>query len=373
MKSMIRSAAAGLCLSAFSLAPSVSSAADTTSVTLYGLVDSGIQYVNHGPDGGSSSLDVASGNLTGSRWGMRGTEDLGGGLSTIFALESGFDNSNGQSLQGGRLFGRQAYVGLSDRTWGALMLGRQNTLVIDWVNNYNPFDNSNFGGKIVDPAFSDRMDNAAKYVKRLGGVTLGAAYSSGWNNDQDFSDAQRGKMIEAGGRYDAGPFSAALLYHGKRADAPKAPATSHNREDRVFAGVSYDFEIVKLYGGYRWLQQQLTTQVFTSNLYWAGVQYRPQSGTRLSAAFYYLDGTTCDSMNVATCPAVQGAGKDQKPRLLVLGAEHDLSKRTTLYALTSYVMNSHGSSYGILGNKSREDVTPGDNQLGVTVGMRHRF
>jgi predicted porin len=373
MKFMIRSAAAGLCLSAFSLAPSVSSAADTTSVTLYGLVDSGIQYVNHGPDGGSSSLDVASGNLTGSRWGMRGTEDLGGGLSTIFALESGFDNSNGQSLQGGRLFGRQAYVGLSDRTWGALMLGRQNTLVIDWVNNYNPFDNSNFGGKIVDPAFSDRMDNAAKYVKRLGGVTLGAAYSSGWNNDQDFSDAQRGKMIEAGGRYDAGPFSAALLYHGKRADAPKAPATSHNREDRVFAGVSYDFEIVKLYGGYRWLQQQLTTQVFTSNLYWAGVQYRPQSGTRLSAAFYYLDGTTCDSMNVATCPAVQGAGKDQKPRLLVLGAEHDLSKRTTLYALTSYVMNSHGSSYGILGNKYGEDVTPGDNQLGVTVGMRHRF
>ncbi len=144
--------------------PSVSHAADTTTVTLYGLIDSGVQYVNHGPDGGDTNLDVASGNLTGSRWGMRGTEDLGGGASAIFALESGFDNANGQSLQGNRLFGRQAYIGLSDKAWGALALGRQNTLVIDWVNNFNPFDNSNFGGKIIDPAFSDRMDNAAKYV-----------------------------------------------------------------------------------------------------------------------------------------------------------------------------------------------------------------
>ncbi len=204
-------------------------------------------------------------------------------------------------------------------------------------------------------------------------MSIGAAYSTGWNNEQDFTDAQRGKMIEAGARYDGGPFSALVLYHGKRADAPKAPATSDNREDRVFGGLSYDFEVIKLYGGYRWLQQQLTTQQFVSNLYWAGIQYRPQSTTRLSASFYYMDGTTCDSMNIATCPAVEGVGKRQKPKLAVIGAEHDLSRRTTLYALASYVMNSNGSSYGILGNKYGEDVTPGANQLGITIGMRHRF
>jgi predicted porin len=66
-------------------------------------------------------------------------------------------------------------------------------------------------------------------------------------------------------------------------------------------------------------------------------------------------------------------GKDQKPMLAVLGAEHDLSKRTTLYALASYVFNNHGSSYGILGNKYGTEVTPGDNQLGVTMGIRHLF
>lgn len=373
MKYAARIAAAGACLSALSLYPCISSAADATSVTLYGVLDSGLQYVNHGPNGGGTNLDVASGNLSGSRWGMRGTEDLGDGLSTVFALESGFDVSNGESLQGGRQFGRQAYVGLADKTWGTLTLGRHNSLVIDWTNKYNPFDNSNFSGKILDPAFSDRMDNSAKYTKKIGGLTLGTAYSTGWNNEQVFGDENLGKLIEAGFRYDAGPFSASLLYHGKRADAPKAGADSDNREDRVFGGVSYDFEVVKLYGGYRWLQQQLATQEYVSNLYWAGIQYRPQPVTRLSAAFYYMSGTTCDSMNVAACPAVEGVGKDQKPMLAVLGAEHDLSKRTTLYALASYVFNNHGSSYGILGNKYGEEVTPGDNQLGVTMGIRHLF
>lgn len=373
MKPLVRIAAAGACLSAFSLSPTLSLAAEATTVTLYGLVDSGLQYVNHGPDGGGTSLDVASGNLTGSRWGMSGREDLGGGTSTVFALESGVDVSNGQLLQGSRLFGRQSYVGLADKTWGTLTLGRHNSLVIDWTNKYNPFDNSNFGGKIIDPAFSDRMDHSGKYTKSFGDLTVGGAYSTGWNNDEKLGDANLGKMIEAGFVYTGGPFSASVLYHGKNADAPKAGADSSNREDRVFGGVSYDLDVVKLYGGYRWLQQQLATQSYVSNLYWAGVQYRPQPVTRLSAAFYYMNGTTCDNMNVATCPAAEGVGKSQKPMLAVLGAEYDLSKRTTLYALASYVFNNHGSSYGILGNKYGEEVTPGDNQMGVTIGMRQRF
>ena len=88
------------------------------TVTLYGLIDTGLQYVSNGP-GGHSKTGISTGNLSGSRWGLRGSEDLGGGLSAIFTLENGFDSSNGQAMQGDRLFGRQAYVACPARTGAA--------------------------------------------------------------------------------------------------------------------------------------------------------------------------------------------------------------------------------------------------------------
>ena len=117
MKSTLRIAAAGACLSALALAATPVRAA-SSNVTLYGLIDTGLQYVSNGP-GGHSKTGISTGNLSGSRWGLRGSEDLGDGLSAIFTLENGFDSSNGQTMQGDRLFGRQAYVGLSSRTGAA--------------------------------------------------------------------------------------------------------------------------------------------------------------------------------------------------------------------------------------------------------------
>ena len=87
-----------------------------SSVTLYGVVDTNIEYATNLPGAtpGSSGnrVSMQSGGLSGSRWGLRGVEDLGGGLSALFVLESGFASDTGQSQQGSRLFGRQAYVGL---------------------------------------------------------------------------------------------------------------------------------------------------------------------------------------------------------------------------------------------------------------------
>src|SRR6516225_900911 len=99
-----------------------------SSVTLYGVVDAGVEYSNHAQTS-SSSHDVVrlnSGGMSGSRWGLRGVEDLGGGLKGIFVLESGFNIDTGTSGQGGRLFGRQAFVGMQSQ-YGQLTLGRHQT------------------------------------------------------------------------------------------------------------------------------------------------------------------------------------------------------------------------------------------------------
>ncbi|MCY1263869.1 Gram-negative porin [compost metagenome] len=97
-------------------------AQSATSVTLYGLVDTGIEFLNHaGANGSGSQYRISSGNVTGSRWGIRGKEGLGNDLDAVFVLESGFNSDTGMSGQGGRLFGRQAYVGLQGQ-WGLISL-----------------------------------------------------------------------------------------------------------------------------------------------------------------------------------------------------------------------------------------------------------
>jgi predicted porin len=79
-----------------------------SSVTLYGVVDAGLGYVSNANQASDSLWGMINGNLSGSRWGLKGTEDLGGGLKAIFQLENGFDPGTGQLNQGGREFGRQA-------------------------------------------------------------------------------------------------------------------------------------------------------------------------------------------------------------------------------------------------------------------------
>ena len=115
-----------------------------TTVTLYGVVDANVEYVTNIAPGqptvnpvtgqasvgpGHDRVALQSGGMSASRWGLRGVEDLGGGVQALFVLESGFSLDDGKSMQGGRLFGRQAFVGLSS-SLGALTFGRQYTHLV---------------------------------------------------------------------------------------------------------------------------------------------------------------------------------------------------------------------------------------------------
>lgn len=97
-------------------------------VTLYGVIDQGIHFQNNAGPGKKVSFDSLAG-IVGSRWGVTGEENLGGGIKAIFALESGISLGNGQFGQGGTEFGRQAFVGFSSKEYGQFTLGRQYDMI----------------------------------------------------------------------------------------------------------------------------------------------------------------------------------------------------------------------------------------------------
>src|SRR6201991_4500888 len=105
-----------------------------SSITLYGIIDATLSYTTN--QGGPHNIQLLDGGPSLSRWGLRGTEDLGGGLKAIFTLENGFNPAHGTLSQNNRLFGRQAFVGLSSDQYGSIKLGRMYDSMTNYVGQF---------------------------------------------------------------------------------------------------------------------------------------------------------------------------------------------------------------------------------------------
>lgn len=347
-----------------------------SSVTLYGIADVGIEYLNNTSAGGSQVRE-ASGNLSGSRWGLRGVEDLGGGLKALFNLEAGFNMNDGTSSQStrglganatttSRLFGRQAWVGLSYKGQ-QLSLGRQNALIYEQSVTFDPMGvSSRYSALSVDYALAARIDNSAKYTGKFGPLTAQAMYSTRY--DTGYGAEVPGALIT--GRffsgaltYASGPIAATAVYEQRNSNTL---TTNTSTERRVLAAATYNFGPVTAYGGYRYLRASnafLPTNPIAvangsvanaANLYWLGAQYLITPSFQLTAVGYYQD--------------VHSTGAD--PWLAVISADYFVSKRTDLYATVGYAHNKDNSALGVNGYGT---VSPGHNQTGVTVGLRQKF
>jgi predicted porin len=182
-----------------------------SSVTLYGVLDEGLNFTTNA--GGHHAFSMVSGETAETSFGLKGTEDLGGGLSAIFTLENGVNINSGALNEGGRLFGRQAFVGLSSQTMGTVSLGRQYDAMIDMWSPFtaagstmgdfaaHPFDNDNAD-------YDYRLNNSVKYLTpELHGFQAEAVY--GFSNATNFAS---NRAYSAGVMYSIGPFSTALAY-----------------------------------------------------------------------------------------------------------------------------------------------------------------
>ena len=163
-------------------------AAAQSSVTLYGIVDAGVTYRSN-ERVGSAGAYTGHSSVGHDRQpvrqplGIKGSEDLGGGMRALFVLENGFDITNGTSGQGGRQFGRQAFVGLGSDRYGTVTLGRQYTSLDDFVSPVGP--SSYIGGFGAHPGDIDDLDQTARVDSSINtsanysGFTFGALYGFG--------------------------------------------------------------------------------------------------------------------------------------------------------------------------------------------------
>ncbi|PXW18337.1 porin [Paraburkholderia caballeronis] len=369
-----------------------------SSVTLYGLIDAGITYTNN--QNGHSAWQEKSGTLNGSRWGLRGAEDLGGGLKAIFTLENGFNIANGTSGQSSRMFGRQAFVGLSSTQYGAVTLGRQYDSVVDYLA---PLSNTGtqYGGTIAaHPYDNDNLNNSVRFNNTIkyssvnyAGFKFGGTYS--FSNSSEFAN---NRAYSFGASYNWGPLAFAAGYLQLNNDVPagafangNGPASSAagaqtgewtflaGRQRTFGGGVNYTFGPAT--AGFVYTQTNLGDTLgggisSTQSGKGSGVAFNGNS-----ARFQNFEG----NIRYALTPAISlagaytytradfGGGVNPNYNTVSLQSDYALSKRTDVYLQGNWQhVSSNSDNIGAFLNGLSSASTRQD-QVAVTAGIRHRF
>nr|WP_244102649.1 porin [Burkholderia gladioli] len=354
-----------------------------SSVTLYGIIDAGITYVNN--SGGAHVFKFDDGVSYGNRIGFKGTEDLGGGLKAVFALESGFRLGNGQLGFGGALFGRQAYVGLQN-DWGTLSFGDQLdmteemvylTNVSAWASGYaiHQGDFDRFNG--------DRLPNSVKFLSNtFAGFKFGGMYSFG-NVAGNF---HRNSAYSLGASYANGDFSAGAAYtqlnnpNGIYAFDPYAmigtktflgqptvsvdPATGAvtdlfsstpmniDKQGTFGVGASYAIGKLSLIGNFTYTTIKGFGQSSHMQVYEGGATYQFTPALSLIGGYQHT--------------RFEGHHWNQGSA----GVHYLLSKRTDVYISGDYLRASNGVD-AVIGYSFMPSTT--QTQADVRIGMRHSF
>nr|WP_132456577.1 porin [Paraburkholderia sp. BL8N3] len=368
-----------------------SSAAHAQSaVTLYGIIDAGIAYTNNVSKSGTSGslVQATSGEINGSRFGLRGAEDLGGGLKAIFVLENGFSVQSGKLAQNNREFGRQAFVGISSNLYGTITLGRQYDSLVDFVAPLSgtagtfgdtgfahPFDNDNLNHSV-------RMNNSVKYTSNnYAGFKAGALYA--FSNNTDFA---MNRAYSVGASYNYGPLNVAAGYlqiNGSNSTANTAGAVDLGEsaangtggfqlgadvQRTVGAGLNYAFGPAVV--GFVYTHSQFQgSQSFGSNNgtvrfdnYEVNGKYALTPALSLGASYVFTNGHVSDSTTF---------GEDPKWNQVNLQTVYSLSKRTDVYLEGMYQHASGHNFVAFINTAGGASSTA--NQVMATVGMRTRF
>ena len=333
-----------------------------SSVTLYGIVDTGLVYSK--VDGFASRTGIENGIYAPSRFGIRGREQLNSDLAALFVLENGFNPDTGTQGNGGRLFGRDAYLGLQSKNLGAVRIGRTTNLGQRWaaliaspfglsygigsVTTTFSFDDTEYGG--------GRVDNAIYYESpKLAGFTMAGGYSLNINGAEVPGSNNNTRLGDVAVRYEAGPVSAILHYMTTR-----TPGTQRNPSTYLAAG-SYDFGVIKAHVGYNRIKNALSNagSAYSSTALGSLYDSGWVSTTRNDDNAYSI-GVTVPVGNEAVMGGYQKL-TSQKMDVYAIGYVYKLTKRTSFHAFAAF-----GSYRDFNANVDRDR-----KQFGL--GLNHMF
>ncbi|MFM0167353.1 porin [Paraburkholderia sediminicola] len=333
------------------------------SVTLYGTIDTGIEYANVG---GVTTVRTDSSNVIPSRWGLTGQEPLWGGTSVVFKLENGFNSSTGTALQNGALFGREAWVGLKSDL-GKLQIGVNYsaldttfliyTMGFGWGNA-----SSNF---IFTPVL--RTNNSVRYESpKIYGFSMIATYALGANGSatlpRTFGNSASVDLTYATGGFSASAdFMTQVYSPAKTLTATSSTATGNYS---VFAA-KYDFHFLAVGGIFQMYRGgagalNYTTNANVNNNFYEVVVNVPINISNLLFSFgQYKD--LANSAGNATSYGVRYV--------------YPISRRTLLYAGVTEIVNGPAASFTDNSTAAAGVPigAPGRNVTAGTIGMTHQF
>jgi predicted porin len=379
-----------------------------SSVTLYGILDTGLSYQNSqtslgSTSGGRSNVKLVSGVWYGSRFGFRGVEDLGGGLKALFQLEAGFNPDTGASQFANAIFSRQAWVGLGSTTYGTLSAGRQYTPYYTLISPYGPTTwLTAFTG--AHPGDLDGMDttyranNSLVYMSpKLYGVTFGGSYSFGGVP----GSVNQGATWAAAVQYASGPLGLAVGVTRLDNSTPGggaygADSTTTSGGETGVSAVTNGYQTAQaqqrfaVSGDYRFNRSMDVSFTYTN------VQYIPGIGSRFKETEIFNTGGVVlhwkatvawdisGGYSFTRATKANGISDAAQYQQVSLSQQYSLSKRTTLYVLEAY-QRAHGDTLGTngSGNIIGATATIGDGyqaapsssptQIVGVVGISHKF
>ena len=336
-------------LFALALVSAASAASAQSSVTLYGLVDASVESVKTN----GSVLRVSSDNLAASRFGLKGAEDLGGGLKAIFNIEASLKTDTG-AADTSRFFGRQAWVGLNGG-FGELRLGRTDSSIgalagSSSILGAQDYDDFKIAGTLAAVKYR-RVDNSITYAlpKLVEGLSAQVQYSTRASGLEVGGD-KTGQLYGLNVQYAAGAFGAGAAYLEAKANNAGA------KEKSALAYLSYDFTAAKLTGYYN---------RNASGVGLAGA--RELYGARLDLP---LSNAFALQASVSRARDWADVRNDADATIVALKGIYSLSKRTSIYALATTVSNDDKSAIAV---GSGVTGVAGERSSGLALGVTHKF
>lgn len=362
-----------------------------TNVVLFGRADVAVEY---GKSGSASGFRMSDGVNSPSRWGIRGTEDLGGGLKAIFWFEQGFNlnagtlynrggkNPGDSTDDGGSMFTRRSFVGL-EGGFGTIKLGREYTpgfwpwLFADemGLGYYGSllFHGMTGGSGQVGASLGQnvRFSNGIHYESpSFGGVKVRAAYAFSNNiapNDglgNNGANKSNGQKLGASIDYTGGPFYIGYGHHSNTYDVATG-GTGTEKFDVL--GLKYTFGAFNVTAGYMVLNPALDNN--STKSYWVGF------GGDMGAHSWGIQVAQGKS------DLTDAAGTKEKATTIGLRYAYNLSKRTQLYATAGKVNNNSAGSFWLAGSTSSTSLfgpglsgsVRGDDPQAIALGVAHNF